>query len=119
MYYKLDENNNPVTCGMEEFADFIKDPSKKIVGQFEIDEYQVSTVFLGLDHGFGSEKPILFETMIFGGKQKSEYCTRYATYQEAVDGHNDLVLKIMDGWKPEDDEEPWEEWDDEDDSCWE
>lgn len=30
----------------------------------------VSTIFLGLDHNFGSGRPILFETMVFSGKPK-------------------------------------------------
>lgn len=51
----------------------------------------VSTVFLGLDHRFSSlfganEKPILFETMIFGGKH-DQYQARYSTWDEAMEGH--------------------------------
>jgi hypothetical protein len=34
---------------------------------------EVSTVFLGLDHNFLDKgKPVLFETMIFGGKRDQE-----------------------------------------------
>ena len=55
----------------------------------------VSTVFLGLDHSFSEEGlPILFETMIFPGKDKplrEEYCDRYATYDEALAGHAKAV----------------------------
>ena len=47
---------------------------------------QVSTVFLGLNHSFGGGTPILFETMIFGGKH-NEYQERYATWEEAEAGH--------------------------------
>jgi hypothetical protein len=50
-------------------------------------EVQVSTVFLGLDHNFGfGRKPLLFETMIFGGKH-DQYQERYSTYKEAEKGH--------------------------------
>lgn len=45
----------------------------------------VSTVFLGLDHGFGG-RTVLWETMIFGGEHDGEQW-RYATRDEAVDGH--------------------------------
>jgi hypothetical protein len=38
---------------------------ERIVAQEYIGEYWVSTVFLGLDHSFGSGPPLLFETMIF------------------------------------------------------
>jgi hypothetical protein len=51
-------------------------------------DVHVSTVFLGIDHGSirGSEKPILFETMIFGGEHDG-YLTRYTSYDDAVKGH--------------------------------
>lgn len=48
---------------------------------------QTSTVFLGLDHSFvPNGKPVLFETMIFGGKYDQATC-RYYTYDEAERGH--------------------------------
>ena len=50
----------------------------------------VSTVFLGVDHSFGSGPPILFETMIFGGELSLEQ-ERYASRAEAVEGHARLV----------------------------
>ena len=54
------------------------------------EDIRVSTVFLGLDHGFGAEEPVLFETMIFGGEY-DEYCERYCTWDEAVEGHAKAV----------------------------
>ena len=53
---------------------------------------RVSTVFLGLDHSFGGGKPILFETMIFGGKY-NDYQERYSTWEEAEVGHKKAVAK--------------------------
>lgn len=49
------------------------------------EEITVSTVFLGLDHNFGREgDPLLFETMIFGGKydQKIRRCSTWAEAEE-------------------------------------
>lgn len=51
-----------------------------------VESIQVSTVFLGLDHAFGYGPPLLFETMIFGGKH-DEYQERYSTWDEAEAGH--------------------------------
>lgn len=51
---------------------------------------RVSTVFLGLDHNFLGGKPILFETMIFGGKH-DQYQERYFTWEEAEKGHKQAV----------------------------
>lgn len=53
----------------------------------EVDNVQVSTVFLGLNHNFSEEgDPILFETMVFNGEYDQEM-ERYCTYDEAVAGH--------------------------------
>lgn len=52
----------------------------------ELGDVRVSTVFLGLDHGWGRGAPEIFETMIFGGKH-SESCWRYSTREEAIAGH--------------------------------
>jgi hypothetical protein len=55
---------------------------------------RVSTVFLSLDHGFGNlGMPILFETMVFGGLFHEEQW-RYATWEEAEQGHADLVAMV-------------------------
>lgn len=58
-------------------------------------QWRVSTVFLGLDHGFaryfgGSTKPVLFELMIFGGPL-SDWQERYTTWEAAVAGHEQAV----------------------------
>jgi len=55
----------------------------------------VSTVFLGLDHGFGmGNLPVLWETMVFGGKRDQE-CYRYTSENAARAGHEKLVLELI------------------------
>lgn len=50
-------------------------------------EIAVSTVFLGINYNFSGEgPPILFETMIFGGKS-DERQWRYSSWEEAERGH--------------------------------
>lgn len=46
----------------------------------------VSTVFLSWAHGYSNNKPLLFETMIFGGDH-DEYQARCCTYEEALLQH--------------------------------
>ena len=55
---------------------------------------EVSTVFLGIDHSFGG-KPLLFETMIFGGKRNGEI-HKYSTWEEAEKSHEEIckTLKV-------------------------
>lgn len=52
-------------------------------------DVQVSTVFLGIDHGFGRGER-WFETMVFGGPMDGE-TYRYATWDQAVKGHQIMV----------------------------
>lgn len=50
----------------------------------------VSTVFLGIDHSFGHGLPLVFETMIFGGKHDEDQW-RYSAWEEAEAGHQRAV----------------------------
>lgn len=60
------------------------------------DGSRVSTVFLGLDHGFsGTGAPILFETKIFGVKHLEDYQRRYCTEEEAIAGHEEAINEIF------------------------
>ena len=63
------------------------------VGNDVIGDTEVSTVFLGLDHNFGADKPILYETMVFGGELDGEQ-VRYATKAEALVGHAAMVDRV-------------------------
>lgn len=55
-------------------------------------DIEISTVFLGIDHGI-SGKHLWFETMIFGGKHDG-FQKRYETYQEAEEGHKKATLMV-------------------------
>ena len=67
----------------------------RIVAQDRLsDDVLVSTVFLGLDHGFCNQSPpILFETMVFGGPLHEE-CVRYCTYADAERGHTEMLIRV-------------------------
>lgn len=56
----------------------------------------VSTVFLGIDHGFSEDgSPVLFETMVFvDGDMSGEFQHRYCTEEEAKAGHA-LAVKML------------------------
>jgi len=77
-------------------TELIKKPEKseRIVKQQKVGKYWVSTVFLGLDYNWtGQGKPILFETMVFKGKQSDLDMDRYRTWEEAMKGHILMVKK--------------------------
>lgn len=63
------------------------------VAKTETPKGNVSTVFLGLDHSFGSGPPLLFETMVFDGKLDGEQ-DRYSTWDEAIAGHKRMVERV-------------------------
>lgn len=51
----------------------------------------VSTVFLSLDHGWGTDKPVLWETMMFPDANGCEYQERYSSKEDALIGHQKAV----------------------------
>ena len=56
---------------------------------------RISTVFLAINHNFSCQgEPILFETMVFGGRYDLEQ-ERYTNWEKAEAGHNRWVEKIM------------------------
>lgn len=58
-----------------------------------VGQVTVSTIFLGLDHSFGGDTPILFETVIFGGPLEGE-CERCSTYEAAEQMHEKMCEKV-------------------------
>lgn len=69
--------------------------ANRIVGRTYIDkDIKISTVFLSLDHSFEGEKPLLFETLVFGGELDGER-VRYSTWEEAEKGHEIMVKKAL------------------------
>lgn len=70
----------------------------RLVAHDTVGLVEVSTVFLGLDHRFISWKkdlpPLLFETMVFNAGHSVD-CARYATWDEAVSGHIEILSRVM------------------------
>lgn len=56
----------------------------------------ISTVFLGIDHGFRIKPslPVLFETMIFGGRY-DQYQERCCTYNQALVQHEEACELVI------------------------
>lgn len=71
----------------------------RIVGQTEIGESRVSTVFLGLDHAYGGGEPLLFETMVFDGALDGEQ-ERCTTWEQAEEMHERMCEQVRNISKP-------------------
>jgi len=107
-WYILDKDNNPVRCNtMEEKIEYDKTyPTRKILGRTHIGEQRISTVFLGLEHGHGYDKHVLWETMIFGG-DNDQYQERYNSHDKAMRGHEEIVINIVMGKTYCNDDDKW------------
>ena len=93
-YYKLDEVGEPVPCEdiLEWAAWFAQNHEARVVVKTELPSgTTVSTVFLGIDHGFRGGEPVLWETMMFGGDYDLA-CDRYRSRRDAIVGHEMWVL---------------------------
>lgn len=90
--YILDEHNNPVPCDIFTWGKFFE-TERRIVRQEQVGEYWISTVFLGIDLGWGHGPPVLFETMVFlndwGGIDQDRCCT----WAEAMWMHQVFVAR--------------------------
>ena len=73
MRYILDDHHQPVPCEDLRTWAIYMDRANRHVADETIGGVRVSTVFLGLDYNFsGQGWPLLFETMIFGGKRDGD-----------------------------------------------
>ena len=68
----------------------------------EVNGYLISTVDLGIDYSFGIGKPLYYETMVFAKNGKDIifddlYCERYATEEEAIEGHKKTIELVKKG----------------------
>lgn len=95
-HYVLDAEHKAVEVSLDDWARWLDDDAKRRVAKTDVNEHvEVSTVFLGLNHNFGEGPPLLFETMVFFDAD-DVYCRRYATWDEAVAGHDRAVRLCVD-----------------------
>jgi hypothetical protein len=80
------------------WARWMEDPASsetlsRRVALDQLGQIEISTVFLGIDHQWREGPPILFETMVFENGEAGD-CARYSTWEEAEDGHREIVERI-------------------------
>jgi len=84
LYYILDEHT-PVACDMMTWVNRYEKNSWR-VAKTDKGDILVSTVFLGINHQWGSGPPLLFETRIFGGEHDQDR-DRCSTWEQAEAMH--------------------------------
>jgi hypothetical protein len=93
-FYAVDHLNQEQ---METWVDWWSRHDNRLIKRDVIDtaetEVMISTVFLGIDHSFEPETPILFETMVFGSDMDGLQ-HRYKTREDALEGHERTVQLV-------------------------
>jgi hypothetical protein len=93
-HWTLDANGEPIKGSLNDFCEVFNNPLR-IVKKEYVGETLVSTVFLGIDHGWeDSEIPILWETMVFGGFLDQEQSRCGGTRAEALAMHNRMLNRV-------------------------
>lgn len=95
MSYVLDGHTPVEEPDLEQWARWFA-AADRHVREDTVGDTRVSTVFLGIDHNFGfhNSRPVLFETMVFGGPKDADQ-DRYRTWDEAVAGHQDMLYAVI------------------------
>jgi hypothetical protein len=95
------KGHEPVRCNdLRSWKAWMESPQRIIQETALEDEshssVRVCTAFLGIDVSFGVGEPILFETMVLGGKWDRELF-RYCTWEAAYESHAAIVQCLKDG----------------------
>jgi hypothetical protein len=96
MMHYIEVDGVPLPANLLEWARWHENHNRT-VAKTDVGKAHVSTVFLGLDHSFGQGPPLLYETMVFGlpeGHPLDQECDRYSTRQEALAGHEAMVMRV-------------------------
>lgn len=110
--YKLEGHEPVLVADVLEWGRWLQSAVERgetVVARDELDGIIVSTVFLGLDHGFPTRRVLLFETMVFEGvaftplfsspwflrvRSSWDLQPRYSTWDEAVAGHRAVLARV-------------------------
>lgn len=105
--YILDGKKPVPEPNLFKWGKWVEENFRVVVAKTQYLGYEVSTIFLALDHNFlENGKPLLFETMVFPfpmtwkydqrwDHKFSDIQKRYSTWKEAEIGHRKVVAKII------------------------
>jgi len=113
-HFILDEEHHVVPVDLMTWARWFGDGEHRVVEQTETKFHWVSTVFLGIDYGWGQSRlPVVFETMtfaresaireVFGRLMKLHVeaddvefgFNRYCSWDDALTGHRAIVGRLQ------------------------
>jgi len=92
--YILDKANEPVPVPQSDllrwgqWLETALRSGRRVVGDSDVEDFHVTTVFSGCDHNWEDGPPILFESKVTeGGERRDIYTRRYLSWAEAEEGH--------------------------------
>lgn len=96
-HYILDDKGNPVfEPDLFKWSDWFASNKIIHVASEIVFGVRVSTVFLGLDYNYtGKGEPILWETMIFGGKLNQQQKRCSGNRERALEMHAEMVEHVL------------------------
>ena len=94
-HYILDADGHvkPVT-DLLEWAKWFQTAERTIALSGNEGNVWVSTVFLGINHNWFGDPPILWESMVFGGPSDGD-CQRYSSREAALKGHEEMCRRVL------------------------
>jgi hypothetical protein len=93
--YILDENKDPILENdLTKWERWMVAEGYRRVACDKVNDVEISTVFLGLDHNYGSGPPVLWETMVFGGELDQEQTRCSGTWQNAEAMHALMLDRV-------------------------
>lgn len=99
----FDKNRNLIS--LEDWQELFANPKYKRVKYTALhDGTTISTVWLGLPHGYGPDGPQIFETLVTHTDSDEEEMYRYATEAKAKE-HHDFLADYME--KPDSPPSRW------------
>ena len=102
-WYLPNPSGGVVACTIRQWSE--QGDNHRRVALDTVGDAKVSTVFLGLDHGYATTEPVLWETMIFGGPHDQD-AARYTSREDAKAGHAFVVDSLWHGECPFPDDGP-------------
>lgn len=94
-YFVLNEDNEPVEVDIFEWSDFVADPDNTRVSKTKVDDYVISTDFVGRGDMWGDRPTEFFETTVYkDGIKYNEFTSDHSTWDEAKLGHLRIVDKV-------------------------
>lgn len=103
-----DRQGNPISDEEYVRLRYVEDDGEYYrVALTHVGPYEVSTVWLGVDHHFGRGVLAIFETMVFlredvaepGERFLDQYMDRYASEAEALAGHQNVVDLLLEHYE--------------------